>query len=267
MASSYALPASAMTHSHGHGHLHAHSHSPSRQYSANTPRSLRQERSNGSLHSHSQSESHLDHDHSHSHRHAHSRERSPSPYLPNPPNSNGMPPIAAFEKQVYKPSPAPSQLGTFEPHLNSVNVIPHEHNHHSHAHPPPPPVEQPRSKITSFLLPFVLRWPLLHTILAEKDSRRIFYFMRQVGLPQNTVKLLIVSSLNFAFMVVQAFYGYLTDSLGLLSDSIHMFFDCLALGVGLFAAIASKWPPSERFPYGFGKIESLSGFGNGVFLM
>jgi zinc transporter 5/7 len=46
-----------------------------------------------------------------------------------------------------------------------------------------------------------------------------------------------------------------------------MFFDCLALGVGLFAAIAAKWPQSERFPYGFGKIESLSGFGNGVFLM
>jgi zinc transporter 5/7 len=75
------------------------------------------------------------------------------------------------------------------------------------------------------------------------------------------------NSLNFAFMMVQACYGYLTDSLGLLSDSIHMFFDCLALGVGLFAAVASKWPPSERFPYGFGKIESLSGFGNGVFLM
>ncbi|CCU74335.1 cation efflux protein/zinc transporter [Blumeria hordei DH14] len=68
-------------------------------------------------------------------------------------------------------------------------------------------------------------------------------------------------------MLVQAFYGYLTDSLGLLSDSIHMFFDCLALGVGLFAAIASKWPPSQKFPFGFGKIESLSGFGNGVFLI
>jgi cation diffusion facilitator family transporter len=75
------------------------------------------------------------------------------------------------------------------------------------------------------------------------------------------------SSLNFAFMIIQACYGFLTDSLGLLSDSIHMFFDCLALGVGLYAAIASKWPPSEKFPYGFGKIESLSGFGNGVFLM
>lgn len=68
-------------------------------------------------------------------------------------------------------------------------------------------------------------------------------------------------------MVVQAFYGFVTDSLGLLSDSIHMFFDCLALALGLFASIASKWPPSTRFPYGLGMIESLSGFGNGVFLM
>jgi zinc transporter 5/7 len=68
-------------------------------------------------------------------------------------------------------------------------------------------------------------------------------------------------------MAVQAFYGYATDSLGLLSDSIHMFFDCVALAVGLFAAVASKWPPSERFPYGFGKIETLSGFANGVFLV
>jgi len=46
-----------------------------------------------------------------------------------------------------------------------------------------------------------------------------------------------------------------------------MFFDCLALAVGLFAAVAGKWGPTKRFPFGFGKIESLSGFGNGVFLM
>lgn len=78
---------------------------------------------------------------------------------------------------------------------------------------------------------------------------------------------LISVRVNFSFMAVQAFYGYVTDSLGLLSDSIHMFFDCVALAVGLFAAVMSKWPPSERFPYGFGKIETLSGFANGVFLM
>ncbi|PFH57309.1 hypothetical protein XA68_15241 [Ophiocordyceps unilateralis] len=108
-----------------------------------------------------------------------------------------------------------------------------------------------RSLLTRVLLGYTIRFPILHAILVSKDSRRIFYFM----------------TLNFCFMTVQAFYGYLTDSLGLLSDSIHMFFDCVALLVGLLAAVMSKWPPSQRFPYGFGKIETLSGFANGILLM
>ncbi|KAG6366623.1 hypothetical protein INS49_000801 [Diaporthe citri] len=116
---------------------------------------------------------------------------------------------------------------------------------------PPHDHSAERSKFTNMLLPYTSKWPILHAIMTEKDSRRIFYFM----------------SLNFFFMTIQAFYGYITDSLGLLSDSIHMFFDCVALGVGLFASVASKWPPSARFPYGFGKIETLSGFANGVFLV
>ncbi|CAM1511313.1 Fc.00g088260.m01.CDS01 [Cosmosporella sp. VM-42] len=101
------------------------------------------------------------------------------------------------------------------------------------------------------LLPYTAPYPIIHAIMTEKDSRRIFYFM----------------ALNFSFMMVQAVYGYLTDSLGLLSDSIHMFFDCVALMVGLLAAVLSKWPRSQKFPYGFGKIETLSGFANGILLM
>ena len=74
-------------------------------------------------------------------------------------------------------------------------------------------------------------------------------------------------SLNFGFMLVQSFYAIVTGSLGLLSDSIHMLFDCLALAVGLCAAVMSKWPPSVRFPNGFSKMDTLAGFANGVFLM
>jgi zinc transporter 5/7 len=68
-------------------------------------------------------------------------------------------------------------------------------------------------------------------------------------------------------MTVQTFYGIATGSLGLLSDSVHMLFDCLALAVGLCAAVMSKWPPSTRFPYGLGRIDTLAGFANGIFLM
>ncbi|KAL1985446.1 hypothetical protein VTN96DRAFT_7889 [Rasamsonia emersonii] len=118
--------------------------------------------------------------------------------------------------------------------------------HASHGHS-----EAELSAVTKFLLRHGESYPLIHSILKEDDSRRIFYFM----------------SLNFAFMLVQLCYGYITGSLGLLSDSIHMFFDCLALVVGLCAAVMSKWPPSTRFPYGYGKVDTLSGFANGVFLM
>lgn len=119
------------------------------------------------------------------------------------------------------------------------------HHHHEHDH------DNSLSSFTKYLLVKSENWPLLHSIIKEKDSRKIFYFMM----------------LNFAFMKVQMVYGVITGSLGLLSDSIHMLFDCLALAVGLCAAVMSKWPPSERFPYGYGKVDTLAGFANGVFLM
>ncbi|KAL4982321.1 cation efflux family-domain-containing protein [Aspergillus falconensis] len=120
----------------------------------------------------------------------------------------------------------------------------HRHHHHTHATSKP-------SRATKIILRYIEPYPLLYSILKERDSRRIFYFM----------------SLNFGFMLVQLSYGFATGSLGLLSDSIHMFFDCLALVVGLCAAVMSKWPPSTRFPYGYGKVDTLSGFANGIFLM
>jgi zinc transporter 5/7 len=164
-----------MTHSH-HGHAHSHSYSPSRKppCSPNRPRSLMQERSNGSLHSYSYLESHQHHGHEHSHgdshSHSHGHGRETSPYVPTPPYST-EPSSAAFEKE------APPQFDSLESPLSNANILPQEYGHHGHGHPMVT-VAEPRSKFTSLILPFVLRWPLVHTILADKDSRRIFYFMR-----------------------------------------------------------------------------------------
>lgn len=94
-------------------------------------------------------------------------------------------------------------------------------------------------------------WGIVDSILAHDDTRNIFYFLL----------------LNFTFMLIQLLYSLLSHSLGLLSDSIHMFFDCVALLVGLVASILSKFPPSTRFPYGLGKVETVSGFANGCLLI
>lgn len=39
-------------------------------------------------------------------------------------------------------------------------------------------------------------------------------------------------------------------SLGLISDSFHMFFDCTALLAGLAASVISKWRSNDYFSYG-----------------
>uniref|UniRef100_A0A3P9NIG0 Zinc transporter n=1 Tax=Poecilia reticulata TaxID=8081 RepID=A0A3P9NIG0_POERE len=52
-----------------------------------------------------------------------------------------------------------------------------------------------------------------------------------------------------------------------ISDGFHMLFDCSALVLGLFAALMTRWKATRIFSYGFGRVEILSGFINGLFLM
>jgi solute carrier family 30 (zinc transporter), member 5/7 len=68
-------------------------------------------------------------------------------------------------------------------------------------------------------------------------------------------------------MFVELVYGYMSNSLGLISDSFHMLFDCTALFIGLCASYIAKLPPNRLYTYGFGRIETLSGLFNGIFLV
>ncbi|ORX54548.1 hypothetical protein DM01DRAFT_1335680 [Hesseltinella vesiculosa] len=91
----------------------------------------------------------------------------------------------------------------------------------------------------------------LAIILDSQDSKQIFYFLL----------------LNLTYMFVQLAYGVWTNSLGLISDAIHMFFDCLALAIGLFASVMSKWPSNTKYSYGYNRIETISAYFNGIFLV
>lgn len=73
--------------------------------------------------------------------------------------------------------------------------------------------------------------------------------------------------LNLSFAFVELAYGIWTNSLGLISDSFHMFFDCTALLAGLAASVISRWRSNENYSYGFVRAEVLAGFVNGLFLL
>lgn len=88
-------------------------------------------------------------------------------------------------------------------------------------------------------------------IFSDKNSRNLFLFLL----------------LNLSFAFVELFYGVLTNSLGLISDSFHMFFDCTGLLAGLAASVITKWKANERFSYGYVRAEVLAGFVNSLFLI
>uniref|UniRef100_A0A915EF86 Proton-coupled zinc antiporter SLC30A5 n=1 Tax=Ditylenchus dipsaci TaxID=166011 RepID=A0A915EF86_9BILA len=91
----------------------------------------------------------------------------------------------------------------------------------------------------------------LKEVLADEDSRRIFYFL----------------CANLGFCAVEFCYGFWTNSLGLISDGFHMLFDCSALVMGLVASVMARWTSSRYYSYGYGRVEVLSGFINALFLI
>ncbi|WAR00427.1 ZNT5-like protein [Mya arenaria] len=91
----------------------------------------------------------------------------------------------------------------------------------------------------------------LKQVLEDSDSRKIFYFL----------------CINLAFTFVEMIYGVWTNSLGLISDGFHMLFDCSALVMGLYASVMVRWKATRVFSYGFDRVEVLSGFVNGLFLV
>jgi solute carrier family 30 (zinc transporter), member 5/7 len=68
-------------------------------------------------------------------------------------------------------------------------------------------------------------------------------------------------------MFVEITVGWATNSLGLISDAGHMFFDNASLFIGLYASYMARWAPDARYAYGYARYEILAGFVNAVFLV
>ncbi|KAL1824583.1 hypothetical protein ACET3Z_011361 [Daucus carota] len=92
--------------------------------------------------------------------------------------------------------------------------------------------------------------PIRH-IWSERKSRKIALFLL----------------INTGYMVVEFVVGFMSNSLGLISDACHMLFDCAALAIGLYASYISRLPANSQFNYGRGRFEILSGYVNAVFLV
>jgi cobalt-zinc-cadmium efflux system protein len=82
---------------------------------------------------------------------------------------------------------------------------------------------------------------------------------------QSALALSLVLTLCFA--VVEVVFGFLANSLALISDAGHMVTDAAALGLALLAQLIAKRPPSARHSFGFGRAEALAAFVNGLAML
>ncbi|XP_031493335.1 metal tolerance protein 12-like [Nymphaea colorata] len=97
---------------------------------------------------------------------------------------------------------------------------------------------------------FMVMRPIRH-ILSERKSRKIPLFLL----------------INTLYMFVEFIVGFMSNSLGLISNACHILFDCVALAIGLYASYISRLPENSQFNFGRGRFEFLSGYVNAVFLV
>jgi len=79
-------------------------------------------------------------------------------------------------------------------------------------------------------------------------------------------RLLIVLGVASAYLLTELVGGYVTGSLALLSDAVHMLTDIAALCLGLLTLWISRRPASPAKSYGYLRAEILGALLNGLFL-
>ena len=74
----------------------------------------------------------------------------------------------------------------------------------------------------------------------SREDSLIYDFVKTCYENNDSRKIAIFFTINLLFMFVELIYGYMSNSLGLITDSFHMLFDCMALFIGLCASYIAK---------------------------
>lgn len=94
--------------------------------------------------------------------------------------------------------------------------------------------------------------PCLHTHCSASTSRK-----ESVRALRKTLVLVVL------FMIVEFVFGWIANSLALITDALHMFTDAGAILLSLFAFWISKRPPSHSLSFGYHRAEIIAALVSG----
>jgi cobalt-zinc-cadmium efflux system protein len=80
-------------------------------------------------------------------------------------------------------------------------------------------------------------------------------------------RMLISLILNFLFTIFEFIGGLITNSIALISDSIHDFGDTISMAIAIFLEKKSKQKPDYKYTYGYYRFSLLGGLTTSVILI
>jgi len=80
-------------------------------------------------------------------------------------------------------------------------------------------------------------------------------------------RMAIAVALNLIFVVIEAGFGFLSNSVALIADAGHNLSDVLGLVFAWTAMYLARRPPGARFTYGLGRSSVLAALANAVLLL
>lgn len=86
------------------------------------------------------------------------------------------------------------------------------------------------------------------------------------GARSSATRLKVALGLTAAVAILEFAGGWLAHSLALLSDSVHVATDVVALAIALVATVQATRPANVRQTYGFARMEILAALANGTLL-
>lgn len=106
-------------------------------------------------------------------------------------------------------------------------------------------------------------------MMVRNYSRNYYFHHVEHRKVQQSSKRTLWASLiiTLIFTIVEFVGGLVSNSLALLSDSFHMLSDVLALSLSMLAIYFASKAPTNRFTYGYLRLEVIAAFLNGLALV
>eukprot|EP00397_Hematodinium_sp_SG-2012_P020229 GEMP01020831.1.p1 GENE.GEMP01020831.1~~GEMP01020831.1.p1 ORF type:complete len:665 (+),score=47.81 GEMP01020831.1:68-2062(+) len=120
----------------------------------------------------------------------------------------------------------------------------------------------------TMLMPISSVFRVLATHLPNQERSSLGQILHRLLHNSDARKMSIYLVANLCYMTIEFWYGLSSESQSLMSDSVHMLYDCVSISIGFACSYVMTLPYNrEDRAFGYERMDVIGGFLNGIFLI